>query len=326
MCEKPHVHWREVSVQGAISKYQVKGMIGESPAMQQVYRMIQKATRGDLTVAIQGESGTGKSTIAHLLLRLFDPDDGSVSLDERDLRTVTLGGLRQSVAFVDQEPSLFHTNVRENITYGCPAAPMSSVEAAAAAAGIHDFISSLPQGYETVIGERGTALSVGERQRLAIARALLMEPSVLVLDELTASLDPATERHVLDGYARIMGERTTIVISHRLELAHHYRNGICAPPFFLKDESRIESLRKSVVILEKLVEQFPDKPSYVFELADTLAMSCRELDHNDRISIVHLVAEQRWGCIHCVADNFGKPEYLLRVRANLDVEKARKYA
>lgn len=172
------------------------------------------------TVAIVGESGTGKSTIAHLLLRLFDPDDGSVSLDERDLRTVTLAGLRKSVAFVDQEPSLFHTNVRENITYGCPTAPMSSVEAAAAAAGIHDFISSLPQGYETVIGERGTALSVGERQRLAIARALLMEPSVLVLDEPTASLDPATERHVLDGYARIMGERTTIVISHRLELAH----------------------------------------------------------------------------------------------------------
>ena len=172
------------------------------------------------TVAIVGESGTGKSTIAYLLLRLFDPDDGSVLLDGHNLREVALTGLRQSVAFVDQEPSLFHTSVRENITYACPTAPMSSVEAAAAAAGIHDFISSLPQGYDTVIGERGAALSVGERQRLAIARALLMEPSVLVLDEPTASLDPATERHVLDGYAGIMGNRTTIVISHRLELAH----------------------------------------------------------------------------------------------------------
>ena len=172
------------------------------------------------TVAIVGESGTGKSTIAYLLLRLFDPDDGSVLLDGRDLRGVTLTGLRQSVAFVDQEPSLFHTSVRENITYGCPAASMSNVEAAVAAAGIHDFISSLPQGYDTVIGERGAALSVGERQRLAIARALLTEPSVLVLDEPTASLDPATERQVLDGYAGIMGDRTTIVISHRLELAH----------------------------------------------------------------------------------------------------------
>ena len=172
------------------------------------------------TVAIVGESGTGKSTIAYLLLRLFDPDDGSVLLDGRDLRGVALTGLRQSVAFVDQEPSLFHTSVRENITYGCPTAPMSNVEAAVAAAGIHDFISSLPQGYDTVIGERGAALSVGERQRLAIARALLMEPSVLVLDEPTASLDPATERQVLDGYAGIMGDRTTIVVSHRLELAH----------------------------------------------------------------------------------------------------------
>ena len=172
------------------------------------------------TIAIVGESGTGKSTIAYLLLRLFDPDDGSVLLDGHDLRGVTLTGLRQSVAFVDQEPSLFHTSMRENITYGCPAASMSNVEAAVAAAGIHDFISSLPQGYDTVIGERGAALSVGERQRLAIARALLTEPSVLVLDEPTASLDPATERQVLDGYAGIMGDRTTIVISHRLELAH----------------------------------------------------------------------------------------------------------
>ncbi len=172
------------------------------------------------TVAIVGESGTGKSTIAYLLLRLFDPDDGSVLLDGHDLRGVTLTGLRQSVAFVDQEPSLFHTSMRENITYGCPAASMSNVEAAVAAAGMHDFISSLPQGYDTVLGERGAALSVGERQRLAIARALLTEPSVLVLDEPTASLDPATERQVLDGYTGIMGDRTTIVISHRLELAH----------------------------------------------------------------------------------------------------------
>ncbi len=172
------------------------------------------------TIAIVGESGTGKSTIAYLLLRLFDPDDGSVLLDGHDLRGVTLTGLRQSVAFVDQEPSLFHTSMRENITYGCPAASMSNVEAAVAAAGMHDFISSLPQGYDTVLGERGAALSVGERQRLAIARALLTEPSVLVLDEPTASLDPATERQVLDGYTGIMGDRTTIVISHRLELAH----------------------------------------------------------------------------------------------------------
>lgn len=171
------------------------------------------------TVAIVGESGTGKSTIGYLLLRLFDPDHGTVRLDGHDLREVTLASLRRHVAFVDQEPSLFHASVLENMTYARPDAPMSDVEAAAAAAGIDVFIKGLPQGYSTVIGERGAALSAGERQRIAIARALLTDPSVLVLDEPTAALDPVTEGRVLDGYEDAMRDRTTIVISHRVELA-----------------------------------------------------------------------------------------------------------
>ncbi len=171
------------------------------------------------TVAIVGESGTGKSTIGHLLLRLFDPDRGTVRIDGHDLREVTLTSLRRHVAFVDQEPSLFHASVLENMTYARPDAPMSDVRAAASAAGIDDFITGLPQGYATVIGERGAALSAGERQRIAIARALLTEPSVLMLDEPTAALDPVTEGRVLDGYESFMHDRTTIVISHRVELA-----------------------------------------------------------------------------------------------------------
>ena len=171
------------------------------------------------TVAIVGESGTGKSTIGYLLLRLFDPDHGTVRLDGHDLRDVTLASLRRHVAFVDQEPSLFHASVLENMTYARPDAAMSDVEAAAAAAGIDVFINGLPQGYSTVIGERGAALSAGERQRIAIARALLTDPSVLVLDEPTAALDPVTEGRVLDGYEDVMRDRTTIVISHRVELA-----------------------------------------------------------------------------------------------------------
>ena len=171
------------------------------------------------TVAIVGESGTGKSTIAHLLLRLFDPDRGAVRIDGHDLRDVTLTSMRQHVAFVDQEPSLFHASVLENITYARPGAPMSDVQAAASAAGIDEFIKGLPKGYATIIGERGAALSAGERQRIAIARALLTEPSVLMLDEPTAALDPVTEGRVLDGYEGFMHDRTTIVISHRVELA-----------------------------------------------------------------------------------------------------------
>jgi len=134
--------------------------------------------------AIVGKSGTGKSTIGHLLLRLFEPDQGTVRLDGYDLRQVTLASLRGHVALVDQEPSLFHASVLEKLTYACPDASRSDVEAAASAAGIHDFIEGLPHGDETV---------VGERQRLAIARALLSSPSVLMLDEPTAALDPVTE-------------------------------------------------------------------------------------------------------------------------------------
>jgi ATP-binding cassette subfamily B protein len=177
-----------------------------------------RAAPGEV-VALVGPSGSGKSTVADLLLRLFDPEGGTIRLDGHDLRSLRLGDLRAQVALVEQTPFLFHATVAENLRYARPEATDDDLRAAATAAGLDELVSRLPSRLETLVGERGTALSAGERQRVAIARALLADPAVLVLDEPTASLDPETERQVLDGYAALMRGRTTIVISHRLLLA-----------------------------------------------------------------------------------------------------------
>ena len=170
-------------------------------------------------VALVGPSGSGKSTVADLLLRLLDPDAGQIRIDGHDLRTVRLGDLRSRIALVDQEACVLHASIAENIRYARPEATDAAVEAAARHAALDGFVDTLPERYATVVGERGTALSAGERQRIALARAFLVEPDVLVLDEPTASLDPETERQVIDGYLAVMRGRTTIVITHRLAVA-----------------------------------------------------------------------------------------------------------
>ncbi|HWY48817.1 MAG TPA: ABC transporter ATP-binding protein [Bryobacteraceae bacterium] len=177
------------------------------------------SVRAGETLAIVGSSGSGKSTIADLLLRMLEPDGGVVRLDGNDLRGVRLADLRRQVVLVEQEPFVFHTSIAENLRYAFPNASQRDLEEAARAAGIDSFIRNLPQQYETTVGERGMALSAGERQRIALARAFLADPAVLVLDEPTASLDPVSERQVIAGYEAIMQGRTTILISHRLELA-----------------------------------------------------------------------------------------------------------
>jgi ATP-binding cassette subfamily B protein len=180
------------------------------------------------SVAIVGASGSGKSTIAALTLRLLDPDSGIVRLDGEDLREVRLADLRRHVVLVEQEPVLLHATIAENLRYGLlddgraplsPAEQQAALRKAAAAAGVAAFIESLPDKYETVVGERGLQLSAGERQRLALARAFLANPSLLVLDEPTAALDPISERAVVDGYRAVMRGRTTLIISHRREVA-----------------------------------------------------------------------------------------------------------
>ncbi|MEK6405622.1 MAG: ABC transporter ATP-binding protein [Acidobacteriota bacterium] len=168
--------------------------------------------------AIAGPSGVGKSTVADLLLRFYDPQAGTIRLDGHDLRDIRLLDLRREVVLVEQAAFLFNATIAENIRYGRPEATREEIIRAAQAASIDVFIRALPDGYDTQVGERGQALSAGERQRVALARALLRDAAVLVLDEPTASVDPITEQTIAAELASVMRGRTTVVISHRLSL------------------------------------------------------------------------------------------------------------
>jgi ATP-binding cassette subfamily B protein len=168
------------------------------------------------TVALVGPSGAGKTTVFQLLLRFYTPEVGRILLDGVDIARLTLADLRGTMAIVPQETIVFSTTARENIRYGRPDAGNDEVEAAARAALAHDFLSELPQGYDTYLGEKGVRLSGGQRQRIAIARAILKNPPLLLLDEATSALDAESELQVQRALDRLMAERTTIVIAHRL--------------------------------------------------------------------------------------------------------------
>jgi len=168
------------------------------------------------TVALVGRTGSGKSTVARLLTRFYDVNDGAVRIDGHDVRDVTLTSLRENVGVVLDEPFLFSVSVFENIAYGVPDATRDAVEAAARAAAAHDFIMELPEGYDTVIGERGYTLSGGQRQRIAIARTLLVNPPVLILDDATSAIDVHVESTIYAALRTLMASRTTLVIAHRI--------------------------------------------------------------------------------------------------------------
>jgi len=183
--------------------------------------------------AVVGPSGAGKTTLSYLVPRLYDPDRGRVTLDGTDVRAVTLDSLASGIGMVTQETYLFHASIRDNLRYALDDASDAQLEAAARAANIHDRIMSFPDGYDTIVGERGFRLSGGERQRLAIARVILKDPAVLILDEATSALDTTSERLVQDALEQVLVGRTTIAIAHRLSTI------LAADVIFALDEGRL---------------------------------------------------------------------------------------
>lgn len=174
-----------------------------------------EAQPGEL-VALVGPSGSGKTTTTYLIPRLYDVDSGAVEIDGRDVRRITLASLGEVIGVVTQETYLFHASVRDNLAYARPQATQAELETAARAAAIHDRVMELPEGYDTIVGERGYKLSGGEKQRIAIARVLLKDPRILILDEATSALDTVSERLIQAAFERLMEGRTTIAIAHRL--------------------------------------------------------------------------------------------------------------
>ncbi len=172
-------------------------------------------------VAVVGHTGAGKSTLMSLLIRFYDPKDGRITIDGVDLRDLTLDSLREQISVVLQEPLLFSGTIAENIRYGSLGAEQEAIESAARAANAHDFIEGLPDGYATVVGERGAQLSGGERQRICVARAFLKDAPILILDEPTSSIDSKTEGVILDALDDLMEGRTSFMIAHRLSTVRH---------------------------------------------------------------------------------------------------------
>jgi ABC-type multidrug transport system fused ATPase/permease subunit len=200
------------TLRGDLELRGVRFTYGDAP----VLRGLDLRVRAGQTVALVGESGGGKSTAMDLMQRFHDPQEGAILVDGIDLRTVKLADYRAHTATVDQQPFLFNTTVRENIAHGKPGATQAEIEAAAKAANIHDFVLTLPNGYDTVVGERGSNLSGGQRQRLTIARAIVRDPAILFLDEGTSALDSENEEIVQRAIQRLRRGRTSIVVAHRL--------------------------------------------------------------------------------------------------------------
>ncbi|HUF29454.1 MAG TPA: ATP-binding cassette domain-containing protein, partial [Gemmatimonadaceae bacterium] len=202
----------------AISFEGVHFSYGDEPVLHDIDL---SARQGDV-VALVGASGAGKSTLVDLIPRFHEPTAGRITLDGVDIRDITLTSLRGLTGIVSQETVIFNDTVRSNIAYGRGERfSQAEIEAAASAANAHAFIRELPDGYDTVLGERGTRLSGGQRQRIAIARALLMDPPVLILDEATSALDTESERLVQEAIDRLLQGRTVFVIAHRLSTIMH---------------------------------------------------------------------------------------------------------
>jgi len=201
---------------GAVQFSDVHFSYSDSSAQESVFKGLDLAVRPGEKIGLVGTSGGGKTTLTRLLLRFDDIQDGAITIDGQNIADVTQASLRQTIAYVPQEPLMFHRSVAENIAYGNLDASEEAIIAAAKQANAHDFISRLPKGYDTLVGERGVKLSGGQRQRVAIARAILKDAPILVLDEATSALDSESEVLIQQALQKLMRDRTTLVIAHRL--------------------------------------------------------------------------------------------------------------
>ncbi len=199
------------------------------------------------TTALVGKSGAGKSTLALLLMRFYDPSNGKILFDGVDLKKIKRSYLRQQIAWIPQDTSLFNRSIKENIAYGNPKVSMKEIISAAKLAHAHDFILQTLKGYDSVIGERGVKLSGGQRQRIAIARALLIKPSVLILDESTSHLDSETEKAISESIRTLHHKTTQIIIAHRLSTILH------ADQIVVLDNGRIIAVGKHNELLKNPV-------------------------------------------------------------------------
>jgi ABC-type multidrug transport system fused ATPase/permease subunit len=244
--------------QGQIEFRQVS--FGYEPG-QAVLQGVQLTLPAGQVTAIVGPTGTGKTTLASLIPRLYDPSEGAVLIDGHDIREYTLQSLRAQVSLVLQESVLLQASIAENIAYGRSSASFQDIVAAARTANAHDFIMALPQGYDTVIGELGIRLSGGQRQRLAIARALLKNAPILILDEATSSLDNESERLVQAAIERLMVGRTVLVIAHRLSTIQRADRIVVIDTGHVVEEGRHAELLARNAQYRRLYDlQFHDAP------------------------------------------------------------------
>ena len=219
-----------------------------------VFSHLSFAVNAGETVAIVGTSGVGKTTLLSLILRFYDPTAGAILLDGIDIRTMKVQSLREQISIVLQDPILLGSTIQENIAYGQLTASFEAIVKAAKAAGAHDFIMRFPDGYQSEVGERGVRLSVGQRQRIAIARAFLKDAPLLILDEPTSALDLKSEATVVDSLERLMHGRTTFVVTHRLSLARQASKVIALNPESLRIADSLDDLLRHGALYQEVYD------------------------------------------------------------------------